>query len=58
MITEEEYKEAKKLIKDYKKQQLNIPVVIVSLCRHKNCEKPTVDMDELWCKYHDLQING
>jgi len=35
-----------------------VGIVQVPLCRYKNCENPTVDMDKLWCKYHDLQING
>ena len=35
MISKKEYNEAKKLIKDYKKQQLNIPVVSKSVtCDH------------------------
>lgn len=35
MITEEQYKEAKKIVDDYQKQQLNIPLVRLSLSELK-----------------------
>ncbi len=28
------------------------------ICRIHDCKDVTVDADELWCEYHDSQING
>ena len=41
-------------------KQLLIHSVVVpkdTLCGYVNCEKPTVDIDQKWCEYHDRQIN-
>lgn len=58
-------KEVKKLfivwgdyIKDkYHAQQLTIPVVVPKGTLCGLCDKPTVDIDQKWCEYHDRQIN-
>ena len=41
-------------------EQLNLCGVVVpkgTLCGYVNCEKPTVDIDQKWCEYHDRQIH-
>jgi len=29
----------------------------VHFCTYKNCNKPTTDLDNLWCEHHDKEIN-
>jgi hypothetical protein len=52
--------ECRRYLKEQLTKQLTLTDVVVpkgTLCGYVNCEKPTVDIDQKWCEYHDRQIN-
>ena len=39
-------------------KNLNLASINNSVCTFDGCNKKTVDIDNLWCKKHDKDING
>jgi hypothetical protein len=55
MITEEQYKEAKKIVDDYRTQQLNIPLVMLSLSELKQMYNKRYD-EMIRCKKGKMMV--